>query len=81
FIAQTLRSEVDKAVKEFAEKLEIEFVRLLTTDSETTDARRKDFNQAIFDKERGWAVFTNTDLDMVLTKFRQAQALLERWKG
>lgn len=49
-----------------------EFLRLLTQDSETTDMRRKDFNQAIFDAERGWAVFTNTSLDMVMEKFDKA---------
>jgi len=37
----------------------------------TEDVRRKDFNQAIFDKE-GWPVFSGTDLDMILHKFDMA---------
>ena len=30
------------------DELHAEFIRLLTTDSESKDARRRDFNQAIF---------------------------------
>ncbi len=48
-----------------------EFVRLLTTDSETTDARRSDFNQALF-MENGRPVWTKTTLGMVLDKFDKA---------
>jgi hypothetical protein len=40
-----------------------EFLKLLTEDSITKDRRKKEYNQAIFDKEHGWAVFTRTDLD------------------
>jgi hypothetical protein len=47
------------------------FIKYLTEDSETMDARRKEFNQAIFAKE-GYAVFNGTDLDMVLEKFDKA---------
>ena len=49
-----------------------EFIRCLTVDSETRDGRRKDFNQAIFDAERGYAVFNGTDLGMVLAKYDKA---------
>jgi hypothetical protein len=49
-----------------------EFLRLLTVSSETQDGRRKEFNQAIFDPEEGWAVFNGTDLDMVMEKFDKA---------
>lgn len=49
-----------------------EFLRLLTEDSETKDARRKEFNQAIFNAEEGWACFHGTDLDMVMDKFDAA---------
>lgn len=52
--------------------LRTEFLRLLTTDSETQDARRREFNQAIFDAEKGFAIWTSTDLDMVMTKFDTA---------
>jgi hypothetical protein len=49
-----------------------EFLRLLTVDGETKDRRRKDYNQAIFDPEEGWAVFNGTDLYMVMDKFDKA---------
>lgn len=48
------------------------FLRRLTVDSETSDRRRKDFNQAIFNAEEGWAVFNGTDLDMVMYAFDAA---------
>lgn len=48
------------------------FIKYLTEDSKTQDMRRKDFNQAIFDKEDGWACYTGTDLSMVLDKFDMA---------
>lgn len=60
------------------EMLREEFIRCLTVDSETRDARRKDFNQAIFDPERGFACFNGTDLGMVLAKYDQA---VRRMKG
>jgi hypothetical protein len=51
-----------------------EFVRALTVDSETRDRRRRDYNQAIFaPQERGgYAIFTGTDLSMVLDAFDAA---------
>lgn len=60
-----------------------EFVRLLTTDSETKDARRRGFNQAIFlpgddPTLPGHAVWDRTDLDMVLAKFDRAARNLAR---
>ena len=45
------------------------FVKRLTVDSPHRDRRRKDFNQAIFDAEKGFACFNGTDLDMILEKF------------
>lgn len=54
--------------------LRAEFLRFLTTDSETKDRRRREFNQAIFDAERGFAIFNGTDLDMVMSKFDKAAA-------
>lgn len=59
-------------------ELRAEFLRLLTEDSETKDARRREFNQAIFDKDRGYAIWTGTDLDMVMSKFDKAAKNLER---
>jgi hypothetical protein len=58
-------------------KLRELFLHYLTTDSKTQDARRKDFNQAIFidpkDKSfGGHQVFNGTDLDMVMEKFDKA---------
>ena len=52
--------------------LRAEFIRWLTEDSETNDGRRKEFNQAIFDPETGHAVWSATDLYMVLQKFDRA---------
>jgi hypothetical protein len=57
-----------------AGKLKLEFMRLLTEDSPHGDRRRKDFNQAIFNKDEGWSVFNGTDLEMVLEKFNKAVA-------
>ena len=53
------------------------FIKYLTQDSQTKDARRKEFNQAIFINPQdklvgGRQVFCNTDLDMVLEKFDKA---------
>ena len=53
-------------------KLKLEFLRLLTEDSPHGDARRRDFNQAIFDREKGYAIFNGTDLEMVMEKFNKA---------
>ena len=55
-----------------SERLYKLFFKYLTEDSETQDARRKEFNQAIFDKDEGWQVFNGTDLEMVLEKFDRA---------
>lgn len=46
------------------EELRKAFVKRLTVDSPHHDARRKDFNQAIFDADEGFACFNGTDLDM-----------------
>lgn len=53
------------------------FVKYLTEDSETQDARRKEFNQAIFIDPKdemfsGRQVFNGTDLNMVMEKFDKA---------
>jgi hypothetical protein len=58
-------------------KLKLEFLRLLTEDSPHHDARRKDFNLALFDAKEGWAVFCRTDLEMVMEKFNKAVKNLE----
>ena len=57
--------------------LRAEFVRLLTTDSATQDARRREFNQAIFMSD-GEAVWSATTLDMVMSKFDKAAREVER---
>ena len=54
------------------EELRKAFIKRLTVDSPHHDARRKDFNQAIFDADEGFACFNGTDLDMVLEKFDAA---------
>ena len=43
------------------EELRKAFVKRLTVDSPHHDARCKDFNQAIFDAEEGFACFNGTD--------------------
>ena len=53
------------------------FIKYLTVDSETQDARRKEFNQAIFidpavKYSGGKQCFNGTDLDMVMEKFDKA---------
>lgn len=54
------------------ERLREEFIKFLTVDSETSDARRREFNQAIFSGERGYAIWDRTDLSMVMQKFDRA---------
>ena len=56
------------------------FLKYLTQDSLTQDARRKDFNQAIFGGKgfgAGEPVFVRTNLDMVMDKFDKA---IREWK-
>ena len=48
------------------------FIKYLTQDSATKDARRREYNQALFDAKEGWAVFCGTDLNMILEKFDKA---------
>ena len=60
------------------ERIRKTFIHYLTFDSETHDARRKEFNQAIFDAKEGWAVFNRTDLDMVMEKFDKTLQELEK---
>ncbi len=53
------------------------FLKYLTQDGETQDARRKGFNQAIFISPihkffGGKQVFNGTNLDMVMEKFDKA---------
>ena len=53
--------------------LRAEFVRLLTEDSDTTDRRRREYNQAVFNPESGRSIWEPpTDLGMVLQKFDRA---------
>lgn len=68
------------------EKLRELFLGYLTKDSESQDARRKEFNQAIFidpDDEMfgGGQVFNGTDLDMVMDKFDKAVKEYQRIYG
>ena len=56
------------------EELRAAFLKRLTVDSAYHDRCRKDFNQAIFDAEEGFACFNGTDLAMILDKFDAAVA-------
>jgi len=65
------------------EKLRQLFLKYLTEDSETKDARRREFNQAIFidpnDKMFGGRqVFNGTDLNMIMERFDRAVKELSR---
>lgn len=53
------------------ERVRAQFLKRLTLDG-SRDGRRWDFNQAIFDPDKGFAVFEGTDLDMVLRAFDTA---------
>ena len=71
-------SAPDMTPVELIRELRAAFMVALTKDSKTTDRRRKEFNQAIFDAEDGFANFNGTDLDMVMDKFDKAAANLLR---
>lgn len=61
--------------KKTIEELRALFIKRMTIDSEHHDARRKDFNQAIFsyrDNGSTYAVWCETDMDMVLRCFDDA---------
>ena len=61
--------------KKTIEELRALFIKRMTVDSEHCDARRKDFNQAIFsyrDNGSTYAVWYDTDMDMVLRCFDDA---------
>ena len=59
-------------------ELRDEFLRLLTQNSPHRDMRRRDYNQAIFDADEGWAIWSSTNLDMVMAKYDRAVQNLER---
>ena len=61
-----------------SQQLREEFLHLLVRDSETKDRRRKDFNQALFDAEAGYPIWTEIDLRMVMEKFDKAVRNLNR---
>lgn len=65
---------------EIAKKLKSLFLKYLTEDSETKDRRRKEFNQAIFDRKEGYQIWTETDLERVMDKFDLAVEELRRIK-
>ena len=50
------------------------FLRFLTEDGDTSDRRRKAYNQAIFTPEAqgGHSIWSSTDLEMVLSKYDRA---------
>ena len=60
------------------EELRKAFVKRLTVDSPHHDARRKDFNQAIFDAEEGFACFNGTDLEKFDAARRRCDSRLKK---
>ena len=68
------RQEIEAGKRLLGEFREL-FIKRMTVDSEHHDARRRDFNQAIFgyrDDGSTYAVFNGTDMDMVLRCFDDA---------
>lgn len=68
------REAINEGNKNFAELREL-FIKRMTVDSDHNDRRRKDFNQAIFgynDDGSTYAVWSETDMDMVLQCFDDA---------
>lgn len=70
-----MRREINEGYDVIAELREL-FIKRMTVDSETNDARRKDFNQAIFfysDYADEWTqVYNDTSMEMVLKCFDDA---------
>jgi hypothetical protein len=60
-------------------ELRKEFLRLLTEGGSTEDRRRNGYNQPVFASEPdgGYAIWSNTSLDMVMDKFDKAVAEAE----
>jgi len=76
-LAKQICQLIEEAKREERERIRALFLKYLTVDSKTQDARRKEFNQAIFidPKDKifgGRQVFNGTDLDMVMEKFDKA---------
>ena len=68
------KEEIENGYRHFHELREL-FIRRMTEDSETTDRRRKDFNQAIFgycDDGSTYQVWSDMDMGMVLKCFDDA---------
>lgn len=67
----TIFSEQDKTV---LEKVREEFIKLLTVDSETLDARRRDFNVSLFAprEEGGHQRWTALYIEDITEKFDKA---------
>lgn len=68
------QQEIEVRLASF-DSLRVFFIKRMIEDSETTDRRRRDFNQAIFrpDGKGGtYACFDNTDMEMVLQCFDNA---------
>lgn len=77
-LARMERPMTDDAARDVITLLRAEFVRRLTVDSAHHDRRRRDYNQAIFNAEEGWAIWTGTTIDMVMSKFDDAVDALIR---
>lgn len=76
-MSYALRQVSKEAYEKASKELRASFVKFLTVDSDHSDKRKKDYNQAIFMKSDeeyfdGKQVFNGTDLYMVLEKFDKA---------
>lgn len=76
-MCKDFKDEIEEGFKTIETLREL-FIKRMTVDSETTDRRRKDFNQAIFhfdddEPEKGsYAVWSETTLEMVMQCFDDA---------
>ena len=52
-----------------AKRLRDAFIKYLTVDGETQDARRKEFNQRLFNPKEGWQCWDRIDFNMIMEKF------------
>ena len=72
------REQIEEGFKTI-EKFRELFIKRMTVDSETTDRRRKDYNQAIFgfwddEPEKGsYMIWSETTLEMVMQCFDDAE--------
>ena len=61
-----------KREQDFLDTFRKLFINRLTIDKSLEDRRKKNFNQALFDKDECWACWSEIDLDMIMEEFELA---------